>query len=122
MDDAKKKEIDESPLLDHQAALDYVQGDKDFLKEIFEIFLEEIPQRKTNFQEAIKTKNMEKLTSVAHALKGVSLTIGAISCHKLSAEIEYAARAKEPEKAAGYYKDLEIVLDNLEDELYNYLN
>jgi histidine phosphotransfer protein HptB len=122
LDQEKRKDIDESPLLDYKAALDYVQGDKDFLKEIFEIFLEEIPQRKSNFEKALADKDMEKLTSVAHALKGVSLTIGAVSCHKLSAEIEYAARAKDFEKAAGLYKELDTVLDNLQRELHTYLN
>ena len=122
MDQEKRKEIDESPLLDHKAALDYVQGDKDFLREIFGIFLEEIPQRKSNFKEALAAEDTEKLTAVAHALKGVSLTIGAISCHKLSAEIEYAARSQDAEKAAVLYKELDTVLDTLQKELYNYLN
>ena len=82
---------DSEKLLDREKALDYVQGDEDFLKEIYLIFLEEIPERIRSFKESIENQDTEKIARFAHSLKGSSMAIGAIRCHSLSEKLEKTA-------------------------------
>lgn len=104
-------------LLDREKALENVEGDEEFLKEIYTIFLEEVPERIEAFRNNIDDNNLEKIVSLAHSLKGVSLTVGAISCHELSREVEMAARNGDGEKVKQLYSRLEDLLRRIEKEI-----
>jgi HPt (histidine-containing phosphotransfer) domain-containing protein len=110
-------DLDKDVLLSREAALEYVQGDEEFLQEIFQIFLEEIPGRIEMFRNALNENNMDELISLSHSLKGVSLTIGAGSCHHLSARIEMAARANDIDTVKELYPELEQILHELQERL-----
>jgi HPt (histidine-containing phosphotransfer) domain-containing protein len=101
-------------LLDREAALEQVQGDEEFLNELYQIFYNEIPERKSAFAEAFDEGNGKKVASLAHSLKGVSLTIGAFGCKNLAEEVEHAAKAEDLEAAREKYARLETVLNELE--------
>lgn len=105
------------PLLDRETALQHVQGDEEFLEEIYGIFLEEIPGRKDNFEKALEQDDIESIVGLAHSLKGVSLTIGALSCHKMARKLEMAARNKEQTTVKELYPKLEQIIDQLEKRL-----
>lgn len=104
-------------LLDRNAALEHVQGDEDFLEEIYQIFLEEIPGRKEEFKKALEKNDIASVVGLAHSLKGVSLTIAAMSCHKTALELEMAAREEDEKKVKELYVQLEGILDQLEQTL-----
>jgi histidine phosphotransfer protein HptB len=104
-------------LLDRESALEHVQGDEEFLKEIYEIFLEEIPGRRENFEQAFGKNDMQEVVGFAHSLKGVALTIGAITCHKTALELEMAAREGDELKAQELYRQLNGILGRLEKKL-----
>lgn len=110
-------ELDNDVLLSRKAALDYVQGDEEFLQEIFQIFLDEIPGRIEMFKNALNENNIPELISLSHSLKGVSLTIGAGSCHDLSMRIETAARENDIDTVKELYPELEQVLYTLQELL-----
>ncbi|MEW5814116.1 MAG: Hpt domain-containing protein [Spirochaetota bacterium] len=109
--------FEKGPLLDMEGALSHVQGDREFLKEILKIFLDEIPGRLDEFRTALNEKNLQKVASAAHALKGVALTIGAVSCNKLSAAIEISARNDRFEEAASIFPFLERILFKLKETI-----
>lgn len=115
---SQKKNGDEE-LLNWKEALHHVEGDEEFLKEIYEIFLEEIPERIASFQKTLDNNDIDKIVSLAHSLKGVSLTIGADSCHSLAAEIEMAARQNDESKVRGLYPQLEHLLRKIEETIGN---
>ena len=101
-------------LLDRDAALEQVQGDEDFLDELYQIFYNEIPERKNSFSSAFGEGDAKRIASLAHSLKGVSLTIGAFGCKHIAEEVEHAAKGGDLETAREKYSRLEEVLDELE--------
>ncbi len=109
----------EDTLLDRDAALDHVQGDEEFLREIYQIFLEEIPTRLENFHRALEENDIQAIVGLAHSLKGVSLTIGALSCHKAALNLEMAAREGDEAKVREIFPTLNTILEQLEEQLSN---
>jgi HPt (histidine-containing phosphotransfer) domain-containing protein len=105
---------EESPLLNVEGALNHVQGDEVFLSEIYRIFLEEIPDRLNSFREAMQKGDLFRFLRLAHSLKGVSITIGAVSCGRLAGAAEKAAREEQWEKIELLYPKLESILHELE--------
>lgn len=104
-------------LLDRKRALEHVQGDEEFLNEIYQIFLEEIPGRVEQFQEALRGGDIDAVIGLAHSLKGVSLTIGAISCHKTAERLEMAARDGDEKRVREIFEDINVILGELESTL-----
>jgi histidine phosphotransfer protein HptB len=104
-------------LLDTESALQHVQGDEEFLREIYQIFLDEIPGRRENFEQALGKNEMQAVVGYAHSLKGVALTIGAGTCHKTALELEMAAREGDELKVQEMYRQLEDILGQLESKL-----
>lgn len=115
-------DIDKNVLLSRETALDHVQGDEEFLNEIYQIFLEEIPGRIEMFQQALNDHNINELISLAHSLKGVSLTIGAGSCHAIAERMEMAARADKIDRVKQLYPELEQILLKLKERLSDIIN
>ena len=101
-------------LLNRDAALEQVQGDEEFLDELYQIFYNEIPERKSSFAAAFEDGDAKRIVSLAHSLKGVSLTLGAFSCKRLAEEVELAARGGDLVTAREKYTLLEETLDELE--------
>ncbi len=112
---------DNLPLLDVDGALSHVQGDKSFLHEIYQIFVDEIPERLESFRLALGEEDVQKIIRLAHSLKGVSLTIGAVSCSTLAGKLEAAGRAEDWTGVVEFYSLLEKVLLDLDRELSNIL-
>lgn len=101
-------------LIDREQGLRNVDGDEEFFREILEIYIEEIPERIESFQKNLEANDFDTLISLAHSLKGVSLTVGALRVHELSKSIELAARSGEEETVRNLYPELETVLRKIE--------
>lgn len=99
--------------LDRETALEQVQGDEDFLNELYKIFYDEIPERKSSFTEAFDEGNAKRVANLAHSLKGVSLSIGAFGCKNIAEEVEHAAKTGDLGTAREKYSSLEDTLDDL---------
>ena len=113
------KQNGDEELINWEKALQHVEGDEEFLKEIYEIFLEEIPERIETFQKTLEKNDIDKMVSLAHSLKGVALTIGADFCHSLSAELENAARNSNEHRVRELYAQLESLLREIEVHISN---
>jgi HPt (histidine-containing phosphotransfer) domain-containing protein len=103
-------------LIDRDQGLRNVDGDEEFFREILEIYREEIPERIESFQKHLEKNDFTTIISLAHSLKGVSLTVGALRVHELSKNIELAARAGEEETVRTLYPELEDLLRKIENE------
>ena len=79
-------------VVDLNEVLERVQGDKELLAELFDIFLEDCPTRITAIKEAIQAKDVTKLKDAAHSLKGASGNISAKRLHQLFLKMEQAAK------------------------------
>jgi two-component system, sensor histidine kinase and response regulator len=67
-------------------------GDEDFARELAESFLESAPRCVVGIDRAVQSCDSRELASQAHALKGISSTIGCHDLAAVSAEMEQAAR------------------------------
>ena len=88
------KTIDKAVVWDKAAALKRVFGKSINLKRLIKVFLEDMPQRLEDLDEAIEKKDVEKIASIAHTIKGVAGNMSAITMHSLTIELEQAAKQK----------------------------
>jgi HPt (histidine-containing phosphotransfer) domain-containing protein len=95
----EKTEADlRSSILENEARiLKRFRGDRDFLKEIYSVFLEEIPEKTQALRQGETTLDFGIIEEVAHALRSSSATIGVRACSELAAGIEEAAVHKNSE-------------------------
>ena len=75
-------------ILDYPLALSRVGGDKELLKELGDLFLEEYPQLLAEIHDAHKQGAAAQLGRVAHSLKGSVANFGAKDAVELAAQLE----------------------------------
>ena len=100
-----------------ETALETVDGDEDFLKELWEIFIKEAPCMLNEIKKSIEEKNSSLLKEQAHALKSSSGHVGAVQMQELSFELEQNSDCEIIEEAFNIYKKLISEFDRVEEEL-----
>jgi len=98
-------------------ALQMVDGDMDLLKELLQLFLEELPKRLTELSDAIKEMNFQDIQSIAHIIKGASANLSLVNIYNLALKIENCAKDREIEDIKESYKNLREELEYLEEYL-----
>lgn len=83
--------------LDVEAALKRF-GDKG-LKTLLRLFLDDVPTRLDNIEQALEAGNLVELANLSHGLMGASATIQARRLKTLSGELEIAARSGQLDEA-----------------------
>ncbi len=97
-------------VLDLQLALARVGGDKELLREIAVLFIEECPRALAEIQEAVAAGDAAKLENTAHALKGSVANFGARNAVEAAFRLEQMGRANEMSEAEGMFRKLESAL------------
>ena len=97
-------------ILDLQLALARVGGDKELLREIAVLFIEECPRALTEIQEAVAAGDAGKLENTAHALKGSVANFGARDAVEAAFRLEQMGRANEMSEAGEMLGRLETAL------------
>lgn len=92
--------VDKS-IVDKQAALARLDGDKELYAEVVALYKEDAPVQLENLKRAHSQKSLTELERLAHSLKSASANIGAIKMTQAALDLEKAARAKEEEKFPG---------------------
>lgn len=96
---------------DLDKALDIVDQDKEFLKELMEIFNSDYPQKLTAIYQAIKEKDFKTLNESAHGLKGAAGNLFLTKVYELTLELEKRGKENKIEGAEEIYKELEEELE-----------
>lgn len=78
-----------------QDVLGRLQGDKELLLELIQIFLDDAPQRFKDVSDMIKKEDYAQLADVAHSVKGAASNIGANKLWQSFKVIEQAAKDKD---------------------------
>jgi signal transduction histidine kinase/DNA-binding response OmpR family regulator len=99
----------ESPVTLH-SALDAVDGDKVFLKEVLEVFLKGYPMLVAALRVSIKAGDAQQTERAAHSLKGAVGIFGVGAAYHLAYELETLSRA-------GHLEGAQAILEELEREL-----
>mmetsp|Transcript_24346 Transcript_24346/g.56391 ORF Transcript_24346/g.56391 Transcript_24346/m.56391 type:complete len:240 (+) Transcript_24346:33-752(+) len=82
--------FEEKPI-DEEKAIEMTGGDRRFLKEILDEFIQHSHQQRNTLQDSVASENREKLRFEAHAIKGSAATIGANHLSQIALELEKVA-------------------------------
>lgn len=83
------------PVIDHEGAMERLDGDEELWKEIRTIWVEDVPQMLESVRSALASRDAEKLRRAAHALKGASSNVGATRVAESARRIEADAPASD---------------------------
>jgi HPt (histidine-containing phosphotransfer) domain-containing protein len=101
------------PAVDLEGALRWVGGDRRLLRELIELFVDDMPKRLTGLKEATATRDVRQLERLAHTLKGSAGILGAGALQVAAQGLEEAMRARRlevmPELLAALERELERV-------------
>jgi HPt (histidine-containing phosphotransfer) domain-containing protein len=90
-----------------------LDNDEEVIKEIMEAFLVDNPARVEALDEAIKAKNAEEISSLAHAIKGSAATISANSLAEAAYQLEIAGKQGNLEHADALFANIQVKLEKL---------
>ena len=94
-------------VVDLNEFLDRVQGDKELLLELFEIFVEDYTEKRKLMGDAVVKKNFEEIKSIAHSLKGASGNISAKSLRETFLRFEEMGRSNKTDGAETILKNMD---------------
>jgi len=80
--------------LDESLALSRVGGDADLLREVIELFLDDVPQTLEGIRNAVAAHDATALEHQAHSLKGSVSTFGARRAFEAALALEKQGRSK----------------------------
>jgi HPt (histidine-containing phosphotransfer) domain-containing protein len=98
-DQSSPQEIGDRAILDRKGLLERLGNDKEFLKEVLDIFLQDAPNRIFSIQEAISKNDASVIRFQAHTLKGASANVGAMALKEDAGQIELAGEKGDLERA-----------------------
>lgn len=105
--------------------LDYVEeisgGDKDFKKELIEIFIKQIPEFLENMNKFLADNNFSELAKEAHTAKSSALIFRMEETGKLLKQIQLDAETNKTESIPEMIKTVQADLENASKELKSIL-
>ena len=110
------------PVVDWEAALAAVQGDRELLRVVAETFLDESPQLLAAIRRALETGVPGEAHRAAHTLKGALNYFGAAQAFELAYRIEVLADQKNLEEVRRTLPQLEAEVARLRPALVYFLN
>ena len=81
--------------VDLSELLGRVENDRELLAELFAMFQQEFPILQDELHDAMRMKNLLRIATAAHTLKGLLANLSMRHCAKLAASIEAAARSED---------------------------
>lgn len=106
---------------DLDEALARVEGDKELLIEMINLFLEDSLDLMVDIRTAIEQGDAEKLRRAAHTLKGAVSALSASKAASLALRLETLGREKELDKAEGAYIELDREMNALREALKTFV-
>jgi len=107
----EEKPVDGPLILNVQWLLEKARGNRDFLKKLFGVFVDQQPLKMEQMREALADEDMAQLAFMAHTLKGGAATMGAEVLKDRAFEVENAAKAADSAKAAREIAAMELELE-----------
>jgi HPt (histidine-containing phosphotransfer) domain-containing protein len=107
------KEETAGMLLDKEGTLKRIKGDREFLRELYTAFLDEIPLKRRSLDDALHLHDFETIAYIAHSLAGAAASIGALSCQQHAIKLEKVTQHRHIEPVEAALRDLEGILQKL---------
>ncbi len=106
-------------ILDLDAALSRVDGDRELLVEMADLFLDEYPRLLSTLRDAVAQGNAPTAAYAAHTLKGSVANFSAMPAVTAAQKIERIARQGDLTHVHSAFADLEVQLNRLKPVLLN---
>ncbi|KTC66749.1 sensory histidine-kinase / response regulator [Legionella birminghamensis] len=116
-----KNESSVNPVIDFDAALKQVNGQKNLLQELFNILIDSLPAEKANLETFFKLADWNKIASTAHKLKSSASYCGALRLKSICTSIEEAVRHSQAQSYHNLFQKLLLNIKETEDTLKDYL-
>ncbi len=113
----KKYPEKDIPPVDFASALERVEGDKSFLKELLNLYFEDFSEKYERLQKAIEQKNFDLIRELGHSLRGSSANLSLTFLQETSLHLEVAGRERNIEKAKKALALIEQEFERLKDFL-----
>jgi len=91
-------------IIDLEDVLKRIQGDKELLIELIEIFIEDCPSKFDSIDGLLKSSDAVALSEVAHSIKGAASNISAKKLWKTFLEMEETAKSQNLDPVGGLYE------------------
>lgn len=101
--------------------LESMAGKQPFLKRMFTVFISQEPKRIQEIKDALRSRDVERLRHLAHALKGGAATMGVQRVRDCCLALENASREQDLKTARTLIPDLESEMRNAYAFMFNYL-
>jgi PAS domain S-box-containing protein len=111
--------IDELPKAESSGTYDlshlrkFSQGNPEFVNEMIQMFLEEVPKSLLQMESAYKEKNIKELQDLAHQLKSTFGTMGMIKQQETAKSIEHYVK-KNKSCSKEYYSKIQNIVEECE--------
>ena len=102
---------------DQATALAHLDGDADLLRELTEMFLDGVDAQMAELLAIAPPRDLPRLSSLAHALKGSVSALGAIEAREKASALEIAARQGDAVQSADLQQGLHTALQRLKADL-----
>jgi len=83
-------------VFDYEAISKRLMDDKVLIQEVVEVFLEDMPKQIKQLDMLVLEGDIEKITALAHKIKGASANVGGMQLSTLALDIEAAGKADNP--------------------------
>jgi len=91
--------------------------DKEIVKEIIDIYIQEYPDRMTNLQKNIEEKDLENLYKNAHSLKGVTANFFDKETEDIARQLESKGKNEDDSGLEDLFQQLKVTSEKLVEEL-----
>ena len=98
-------------ILNEQWLLDKARGNRDFLKKLFAVFVDQQPGKIDEMRQAYLDGDLAQVAFMAHTLKGGAATMGAEVLKERAFEVEKAAKENQPDQAG---KEIDLLYGELD--------
>jgi len=107
---------------DVEGALARIDGDRELLREIAGLFLEEAPRLLERIRHAMDRHDSETVRRAAHTLKGTVTNFAADSTRQRARQLEKLAEKDEMEEAAELFPEVETRLSRLQERIRRWID
>ena len=112
---------EEDKLLDKQRLEKVSLGNFEFEKDILGSYLDDLDQKYKNLSEYLKSRKMEKIITLAHAIKGASYSIGANKVGDEALAIELSGKNNDWESVRDRIEKLGFALNETRSKIESYI-
>lgn len=110
---------EDKTVFDKDVALKMFEGEEEFLKELVEIFINDVPEHMLEIEEAVNCRNSEALVKSAHKLKGAVANFGKNATTDTAFKLETMGRKNNMDGVEEVYgtlvKDIESLVNSLKE-------